>query len=79
MATRPTTTTPLANLKGGEHMSDKLVYSVSEAADLLSIGRTTAFQLIASGELRSLKIGNRRLVSRVDLDDFVAELRRSAA
>ncbi len=56
-------------------MSEKMVYSVNEAADLLSIGRTMAFRLISNGELRSLKIGNRRLVSKLDLDEFVADRR----
>lgn len=56
-------------------MSEKMVYSVNEAADLLSIGRTMAFRLISNGELRSLKIGHRRLVSKLDLDEFVADRR----
>lgn len=61
--------------------TDKLVYSVNEAAELLSIGRTLAYSLIRSGELRTLKIGHRRLVARADLDDYIARLqsRESAA
>ncbi len=55
--------------------TDKLVYSVNEAAELLSIGRTLAYCLIRSGELRTLKIGHRRLVARADLDDYIARLR----
>jgi len=54
--------------------SDKLVYSVIEAAEALSIGRTLIYDLIRTGELRTLKIGHRRLVARADLDDFVARL-----
>jgi len=54
--------------------NDKLVYSVTEAAEALSIGRTLIYDLIRNGELRTLKIGHRRLVARADLDDFVARL-----
>ena len=37
------------------------------------------FQLIRSGELGSIKIGHRRLVTRVDLEMFVASRRSEAA
>lgn len=59
--------------------SDKLVYSVTEAAEALSIGRTLVFQLIRAGELGSIKIGHRRLITRADLEAFVASLRTEAA
>jgi excisionase family DNA binding protein len=52
-----------------------LEYSVAEAAALLSVGRTTIYELIGSGSLRTIKIGSRRLVARRDLEDFVAGLR----
>ncbi len=59
-------------------LGDKLVFSVDEAAELLSIGRTTAFQLIADGRLGSLKVGHRRLVPRQDLEAFIVANRSSA-
>lgn len=46
---------------------------------LLGIGRTKWFELIASGELRSVKIGRRRLVSEAALAEFVAKLEATAA
>ena len=58
---------------------DKLVYSVDEAAQRLSIGRTLAYELIRSGELRSLKIGHRRLIARDDLEAFVQSRRSGEA
>ena len=58
---------------------EKLVYSVDEAAQQLSIGRTFAFKLIADGDLGSIKIGHRRLVARTDLEAFVSKLRSEAA
>ena len=61
-------------------MSDRQrVYTVDEAAEELRIGRTLAFQLIREGQLRSLKIGNRRLVSSEDLDAFIATARELAS
>ena len=59
-------------------IGDKLVFSVDEAADLLSIGRTKAFQLISEGRLGSLKVGHRRLVPRQDLEAFVLANREAA-
>lgn len=59
--------------------SEKLVYSVTEAAEALSIGRTLVFQLLRTGELGSIKIGHRRLITRADLDAFIASLRSDAA
>jgi excisionase family DNA binding protein len=41
----------------------KLAYSISEACEALSLGRTTIFGLIRRGELRVVRIGNRTLVT----------------
>ena len=46
----------------------RLVYSVEEAADLLGIGRTFMFHLVATGEIESFKIGRRRKIHREALD-----------
>ena len=48
--------------------------SVSEAAEQLGIGRSTAFELIKAGTLRSVKIGSRRLISAQAIADFIATL-----
>lgn len=48
--------------------------SVEEAARLLNVGRSTAYDLIRTGRLRSVKIGRRRLVPRDALDALVASL-----
>ena len=60
---------------GNESVPARLVYSVAETAVLLSVGRTTVYELIGSGSLRTIKIGARRLVARRDLEEFVTELR----
>ena len=59
--------------------TDKLVYSVDEAAEQLSIGRTLAYDLIRSGQLPSIKIGHRRLIARDDLESFVQSRRSEEA
>ena len=41
---------------------EKLLLSVEEAADRLSLGRTKTYELIASGQLRSVNIGRARRV-----------------
>lgn len=57
---------------------DRLTYSIVEAADVLGIGTTLAKELIRTGELRSIKIGRRRLVARADLVLFVERCREAA-
>lgn len=46
--------------------------SREEAASYLAIGLAFLAELTASGDVRSLKIGRRRLYRRNDLDDWVA-------
>jgi excisionase family DNA binding protein len=45
-----------------------------EAAEALGVSRTTVFELIRSGALRSVKIGAARRVSATALADYVAAL-----
>jgi excisionase family DNA binding protein len=45
----------------------------------LGVGRSTVFGLIASGELRSVKIGRRRMVSDGAIAEFIAKLETGAA
>ena len=47
--------------------SQRLVYSVGEAAELLGISRAFAYELIARGELPVIRLGRRRLVPKVAL------------
>lgn len=53
----------------------RLLYSVEEAADLLGIGRTFMFHLVATGEVDSLKIGKRRKIPRDSLNSYIERLR----
>lgn len=57
--------------------SQDALLRVEEAARRLGVGRTTAFGLIRSGELRSVTVGRRRLVPTDAIGEFVAALGRS--
>ena len=57
--------------------SAPLALSVADAGAALGIKKTKLFQLLARGELRSIKIGARRLIPAGELERFVA--RRLAA
>jgi len=46
---------------------ERLVFSVPEAAELLGISRALGYELVARGELPSLRLGRRRVVPRVAL------------
>lgn len=46
--------------------------SVAEAAQALDLARSNAYRLIQSGQLRSIRVGGRRLVSLVALREFIA-------
>lgn len=49
----------------------KLLVSVSEAADMLGIGRTNLYHRINSKEIEAVKIGGRRLVKLASIEEFV--------
>lgn len=48
-----------------------LAVSPNEAARLCSIGRTTLYAAVSSGELKSVKIGTRRLITLDALRDWL--------
>jgi excisionase family DNA binding protein len=50
---------------------EKRVYSLDEVAHYLSCCRATVYNLINSGDLKSLHIGSRRGVLREDLEAFI--------
>ena len=52
----------------------KLAYSVPEAAQMIGLGRTKMFELIATGEVASIKVGRRTLVPIESLRNFVENL-----
>lgn len=55
-------------------MRSERLFTVEEAAEILRIGRTTAYGLIASGILPSATIGRRRLISGKGIEQFISGL-----
>ncbi len=49
----------------------RLTYSVTEAAGLLGIERDLAYELVRSGQLRTVRLGRRIVVPRGALDELL--------
>ena len=55
----------------------RVLHSVEEAASILSVGRTSLYALIDSGDLERVKIGRRSLVPADSIAAYVERLRDS--
>jgi excisionase family DNA binding protein len=53
----------------------KVAYSVKDAIDLLSIGRTTFYALVGRGDLKITKLGKKSLVYAIDIAALLSKLR----
>ncbi len=51
--------------------SQKLAYRIDEAVKASGLGRSFLYERMASGELKSIKVGGRRLIIHADLMDFL--------
>ena len=49
----------------------KLTYTVSEASKVLGIGRTKMYELINSGEIKSIRFGDAIRISRTYVDELI--------
>lgn len=47
---------------------EPLGHPVTDTAIMLGVTRPTIYKLIAEGKLRSIKVGNRRIVTRASID-----------
>jgi excisionase family DNA binding protein len=56
-----------------EPPTERLVYTVAEAGELLGISRAFAYELVARGELPVICLGRRRLVPKAALLALVAQ------
>jgi len=66
----------------GAVMENALLLSVEQCAEMLGVGRTFVYALLAKGRLESLKLGKRRLIPREALEAFIKserELQAAAA
>ena len=55
-------------------MESPILLSVPDTAHLLGVGRSTLYRLIDAGRLRTVKINNRTLFHRCELERFVKRL-----
>jgi excisionase family DNA binding protein len=53
---------------------EPIMVSVPQAAKLLGLGRSTTWKLVRSGELPSVRVRNRVLLRRVELELWAAKL-----
>jgi len=63
-------------------MENALLLSPQRCAELLGVGRSFVYVLLAKGQLESIKLGKRRLIPRAALEAFIAaqrELQAAAA
>ena len=59
---------------GFELSPEQLLFTTDEAAHALSVGRTTIYLLMGSGELSPVHIGRSCRISRAELERYVARL-----
>ena len=52
-------------------MSERLSYSIDEAAETIGVGRGSAYELVRRGDLRTVRVGRRVLVPREAVRDFL--------
>ncbi len=52
----------------------RVLLTVEQAAERLSLGRTTTYALVRSGELRSVRIGRLRRIPADSIDEYVNQL-----
>jgi len=60
-------------------MTDKEMYRVTEAMEILSLKRSVIYEQLRSGRLRSVRVGRTRLITAAAIDDYVALLETEAA
>jgi len=56
----------------------RLLYGVSETSRVLSVGRSTVYELLRDGDLPSIRVRGRRLIAAADIAAFVDRQRTSS-
>lgn len=59
-------------------MADQKLLKVADVVRRLQLGKTKIYELIATGELEAVKIGDARRVPEEAVDDFIAKRRAEA-
>ena len=55
---------------------EKPLLTIGDACQFLGLSRSTVYRLIADGEIRLIRVYNRSLIARLDLDGYVERLVR---
>lgn len=74
---RVTSTSPSSG-STGEVPVDKLLLTVRDAAEMLSISRAKLYELLAGGVIESVKLEGSRRIPREALDEYIERLRRAS-
>lgn len=56
---------------------DRLLHTIPDAQEQLGIGRSTVYELIASGVIATVKIGRRTLIAHDELQRYVRSLTKA--
>jgi excisionase family DNA binding protein len=56
-----------------DRLSDRLAYSVEEAAQVTGLSRDLLYDEMRGGRLAYLKVGRRRIITRQHLEAFLAQ------
>lgn len=59
-------------------MNAKELYRVPDVMSLLSLGRSTLYEELRSGRLRSVRVGRVRLIPAAAIADYIALLEQEA-
>lgn len=65
--------------KGKKHMAEKMLLTIPEAAERLSLGRSKVYELLNAGEFTAVRIGRAVRVPAPELERYVARLRQELA
>jgi excisionase family DNA binding protein len=57
-----------------EYGLHKAAYSIKETLELLSIGRTSLYELVKRGDLKQVKFGRKTLIYAVEIAAFLDRL-----
>ena len=55
-------------------MGNPLLLTIAQVGYLLNLGKTKTYELVMSNQIKSIKLGRKRLVRRSELEKYVSEL-----
>lgn len=52
-------------------MEEKITFNIQEAAEIMGISKSLAYRLASNGEIPCMKLGNRILIPKARLYEFI--------